>query len=67
MTENKGDKRIIEFKNIEDLNILNNYCNDFKGRTISYQKISDNKVIMLVNDAMEFSIYIYMGRRFIRS
>jgi cyclopropane fatty-acyl-phospholipid synthase-like methyltransferase len=58
MTENKGDKRIIEFKNIEDLNILNNYCNDFKGRTISYQKISDNKVIMLVNDAMEF-LYTY--------
>jgi cyclopropane fatty-acyl-phospholipid synthase-like methyltransferase len=58
MTENKGDKRIIEFKNIEDINILNNYCNDFKGRTISYQKISDNKVIMLVNDAMEF-LYTY--------
>lgn len=58
MSENKDDKRIIEFKNIEDINILNNYCSDFKGREVTYEKISDNKVVMLVNDAMEF-LYTY--------
>lgn len=58
MTENKGDKRIIEFKDEKDLNILNNYCHDFKGRDINYELIAPNKVIMLVNDAMEF-LYTY--------
>lgn len=58
MTENKGDKRVIEFKDEKDLNILNNYCHDFKGRDISYELIAPNKVVMLVNDAMEF-LYTY--------
>lgn len=58
MTEPKEQYRIIEFKNLEDLNILDRYCRDFKGREISYTKISDNKVKMLVNDAMEF-LYTY--------
>lgn len=54
MTEDKNLKRIIKFKNKEDINILDRYCSDFEGRKISYQKISDDEVMMLVNDAMEF-------------
>lgn len=50
--------RIIEFKNIEDIKILDRYCNDFKGRKITYEKLSDNKVKMKINDAMEF-LYTY--------
>ncbi len=51
-------KRIIEFKNKDDLNILKRYKNDFKGREIQYGLIDDDKVIMDVNDAMEF-LYTY--------
>lgn len=58
MTEPKDQYRIIEFNNLEDLNILDRYCRDFKGRQVKYQKLSDNKVRMLVNDAMEF-LYTY--------
>ncbi len=58
MTEPIDQYRIIEFNNIKDLEILDNYCNDFKGRKISYEKIDENKVKMLINDAMEF-LYTY--------
>lgn len=58
MTEPKDIYRIIEFNNIEDLKILDSYCHDFKGREVTYQKIDNNKVKMLVNDAMEF-LYTY--------
>ena len=57
-TEPENQYRIIEFRNIEDLKILDRYCNDFKGRKITYEKIDNNKVKMLVNDAMEF-LYTY--------
>lgn len=57
-TEPEDQIRIIEFKNIEDIKILDRYCNDFKGRNITYKKIDNNKVSMLVNDAMEF-LYTY--------
>lgn len=57
-TEPEDLYRIIEFKNNSDIEILNRYCNDFKGRKITYEKISDNRVKMLVNDAMEF-LYTY--------
>lgn len=57
-TEPKDQYRIIEFNNIKDIDILNNYCNDFKGRKVTYEKLSKNKVKMLVNDAMEF-LYTY--------
>lgn len=58
MTEPVNDYRIIEFNNAEDLKILKRYCNDFQGRKIKYEKISENAVKMLVNDAMEF-LYTY--------
>jgi ubiquinone/menaquinone biosynthesis C-methylase UbiE len=57
-TEDRDSKRIIKFKNVDDLNILDRYCHDFEGRKITYEKISDNEVEMLVNDAMEF-LYTY--------
>jgi SAM-dependent methyltransferase len=58
MTSPKTDYRLIEFKNIDDINILNRYCNDFKGRKVTYEVINENTVKMLVNDAMEF-LYTY--------
>jgi hypothetical protein len=58
MTEPVNEYRIIEFNNISDLEILDRYCLDFKGRNIKYEKIDENKVKMLVNDAMEF-LYTY--------
>lgn len=57
-TEPEDIYRIIEFRNIEDLKILDRYCKDFKGRKITYEKVDNNKVKMLVNDAMEF-LYTY--------
>lgn len=57
-TEPENEYRIIKFKNIDDNKILDNYCKDFKGRKITYERLSDVKVKMLVNDAMEF-LYTY--------
>lgn len=54
MSEPKSDYRLIEFKNIKDIEILNRYCNDFKGRKITYDRINENTVKMKINDAMEF-------------
>ena len=53
-----NEKRIIEFKNKDDLNILKRYKKDFKGREIKYDLIDEDKVIMDINDAMEF-LYTY--------
>lgn len=58
MTNPINQYRLIEFKNTADLEILTRYCNDFKGRKITYEQINDNTVKMLVNDAMEF-LYTY--------
>ena len=57
-TEPENVYRIIKFVNIEDIKILDNYCKDFKGRKITYERICDDTVKMLVNDAMEF-LYTY--------
>ena len=57
-TEPENTYRIIQFVNKDDINILDNYCKDFKGRKITYTSIDENKVKMLVNDAMEF-LYTY--------
>lgn len=58
MTEPKEQYRIIEFKNKGDIAILERYCHDFEGRKVTYQKVSETEVKMLVNDAMEF-LYTY--------
>ncbi len=57
-TEPEDIYRIIEFKRLDDIKILDRYCKDFKGRKVTYEKIDNNKVKMLVNDAMEF-LYTY--------
>ena len=57
-SEPENTVRMIRFKNIEDIKILERYCNDFKGRKITYEVIDQNTVKMLVNDAMEF-LYTY--------
>ena len=57
-TEPENEYRIIKFANKEDNRILDNYCKDFKGRKITYERINDDTVKMLVNDAMEF-LYTY--------
>ena len=57
-TEPENTYRIIQFVNKDDINILDNYCKDFKGRKITYTSIDENKFKMLVNDAMEF-LYTY--------
>lgn len=58
MTSPKDQYRIIEFKDKQDIQILKRYCNDFEGRSIKFEKITENSVKMLVNDAMEF-LYTY--------
>lgn len=58
MSEPKNKKRIIKFKNSKDMEILDSYCQKFNGRKVSYEKLSDDSVKMLVNDAMEF-LYTY--------
>lgn len=58
MTSPKDMYRLIEFKNPQDIEILNRYCNDFEGRKVTYEVIDKNIVKMLVNDAMEF-LYTY--------
>ncbi len=58
MSDPKTAYRLIEFKNIDDIKILERYCNDFKGRNVTFEKVNENTVKMLINDAMEF-LYTY--------
>ena len=58
MTEPKDQYRLIEFKDVRDIEILKRYCNDFKGRVVNFEQVGENTVKMLVNDAMEF-LYTY--------
>ena len=57
-TEPENQYRIIAFRDKRDIKILDRYCNDFKGRKITYELLEYNRVKMLVNDAMEF-LYTY--------
>ncbi len=52
MSENTP--RIIEFKNKNDINIFYRYVKEFKGRQIKYDQVSENKIKLDINDAMEF-------------
>ena len=56
MSENA--QRIIEFKNKDDMNIFKRYVHEFKGRKIKYELLSDNRIKLDINDAMEF-LYTY--------
>ena len=53
-----NNKRIIRFKNKDDMKFLEKYSKDFKGRDITYKLIDDRTVEMKENDAMEF-LYTY--------
>ena len=46
------DYRLIEFKDVSDIDILKRYCEDFKGRKVTFEQVNENTVKMLVNDAM---------------
>lgn len=54
----KSINRIIEFKNKDDIKILERFQKDFKGREINYKKLNETQVLMPINDAMEF-LYTY--------
>lgn len=58
MTYDEKQMRIIRFKDKNDMEFLYRYCSDFQGRKIQYTKLSENEVLMPVNDAMEF-LYTY--------
>ncbi|MGN4724059.1 class I SAM-dependent methyltransferase [Bacillus cereus group sp. MYBK15-3] len=58
MTEDKGLKRVIRFKDASGMKFLEQYAHEFKGREIRYEVVAENTVKMLVNDAMEF-LYTY--------
>ncbi|MCK0744749.1 methyltransferase domain-containing protein [Chromohalobacter nigrandesensis] len=53
-----SQQRVIEFMNREDLEVFNKYYKSFKGRKIYFNQIDNNKIILNVNDAMEF-LYTY--------
>nr|WP_285888416.1 class I SAM-dependent methyltransferase [Paenibacillus polysaccharolyticus] len=58
MSEPESQKRRIRFLEPDGLRWLERYAADFKGRGISYERISDDEVIIPINDAMEF-LYTY--------
>ncbi|WP_145413099.1 class I SAM-dependent methyltransferase [Paenibacillus xylanexedens] len=58
MSEPESQKRRIRFMEPDGLGWLERYAADFKGRGISYERLSDDEVIMPINDAMEF-LYTY--------
>lgn len=52
------NKRIIRFKDVNDILFLTEYCRRFKGRNIRYNQIDDMTFEMSGDDAMEF-LYTY--------
>lgn len=57
-TEPEETVRRIRFLEEDGMQWLQRYVEDFKGRTIRYETLSDNEVQMPINDAMEF-LYTY--------
>jgi 2-polyprenyl-3-methyl-5-hydroxy-6-metoxy-1,4-benzoquinol methylase len=53
-----NEKRIIRFKDINDVCFLTEYCRRFKGRKVKYKMIDKLTFEMNINDAMEF-LYTY--------
>jgi ubiquinone/menaquinone biosynthesis C-methylase UbiE len=58
MTEPAEQKRTIHFLQEGGVACLERYAKDFAGREIAYEIIEADKVVMPVNDAMEF-LYTY--------
>ncbi|WP_152392399.1 class I SAM-dependent methyltransferase [Paenibacillus guangzhouensis] len=58
MTHPKDQCRRVRFLQQDGMMWLERYCKDFAGRQIEMERVSDNEVMMPVNDAMEF-LYTY--------
>jgi len=58
MTHPKEQRRRVRFLQQDGMMWLERYCKDFAGRLIKMERVSDNEVMMPVNDAMEF-LYTY--------
>ncbi|MBR2564778.1 MAG: class I SAM-dependent methyltransferase [Paenibacillus sp.] len=58
MSEPESQQRRIRFLEPDGIRWLERYKADFKGREITFDRISDHEVIMPINDAMEF-LYTY--------
>ncbi|CAH1215810.1 class I SAM-dependent methyltransferase [Paenibacillus sp. JJ-223] len=58
MTEPETQKRRIRFMEPDGMQWLERYAADFQGRSIAFDRISDNEAVLNVNDAMEF-LYTY--------
>ncbi|MFE6073501.1 class I SAM-dependent methyltransferase [Paenibacillus sp. NPDC057886] len=58
MTEPEAQKRRIRFLEPDGMLWLERYAQDFQGRSIEFERISENEVVLDINDAMEF-LYTY--------
>ncbi|GAS81281.1 class I SAM-dependent methyltransferase [Paenibacillus amylolyticus] len=58
MSEPEAQKRRISFLEADGMRWLERYAEDFQGRAIEYERVSDNEVVLPINDAMEF-LYTY--------
>jgi SAM-dependent methyltransferase len=58
MTEPAEQLRRIRFREQDGMSWLERYAKDFAGRTIRYERLGEQEVLLPVNDAMEF-LYTY--------
>ncbi|KAA8786990.1 class I SAM-dependent methyltransferase [Paenibacillus amylolyticus] len=58
MSEPESQTRRIRFLETDGVSWLERYAADFKGREITFERITDDEVMMPINDAMEF-LYTY--------
>lgn len=58
MTEPEGQKRRIRFLEPDGMRWLERYTQDFQGRSIEFERISEDEALLDINDAMEF-LYTY--------
>ncbi|WP_429351146.1 class I SAM-dependent methyltransferase [Paenibacillus sp. 4624] len=58
MSERESQTRRIRFLETDGVSWLERYAADFKGREITFERITDDEVMMPINDAMEF-LYTY--------
>ncbi|WP_440119052.1 class I SAM-dependent methyltransferase [Paenibacillus sp. QZ-Y1] len=58
MTEPETQKRRIRFLEADGIHWLERYAEDFQGRHIEFERMSEDEVLLDINDAMEF-LYTY--------
>jgi SAM-dependent methyltransferase len=58
MSEPESQTRRIRFLETDGVSWLERYAADFKGREITFERITNDEVMMPINDAMEF-LYTY--------